>query len=234
VNESLATSGLPLPPPAQRLGGRARSDDAAYISSAIDDVRFLELECGLSVKSSLLDIGCGQGRLLHGIVRCFGGLARYVGIDANEVYFSWLQTHLAPILPFAAFHRVAYRNERYNPREDQCALDVPFSDTFDCVTMLSLFTHMRLVDVRRYLGFVKRSLSEDGSAYLTIFVEDGVEAEIENPDNYGRKQWSGPLHCVRFNRQVFERAVRDNGLGVHLFRHHPHGRVGSLYILKHA
>jgi len=78
---------------------------------------------------------------------------------------------------------------------------------------------MLLSEVVRTAGFVM----------LTAFTEDAVPDETENPEGY-LQDWSGPLHCVRINRETFEGLVRQNGFSISVAEH-GQGRP-SLYVLE--
>jgi SAM-dependent methyltransferase len=223
-----ATPPLPLPPAAMRWGGPRYRDDAVFLSSAAGGARLLERECGVSAASRVLDIGCGQGRLLHGLLAHFGAIGRYVGLDVHAPSIRWLKENVEPVAPYARFHRVAVRNERYNP-QGAGSLDLELDERFDCVTLLSVFSHMRLDDIAGYLAFIERHLDADGRVQLTAFVEDGVEPETENPANYYR-DWTGPLHCVRLNRQGFEALAWRSGLQVARFRYRTTNDGQSSYV----
>jgi cyclopropane fatty-acyl-phospholipid synthase-like methyltransferase len=224
---------LPLPPAEMRWGGPRYRDDEVYITSGVRNARMLQAECGIGPDCRILDIGCGQGRLLNGLLNCFGRIQRYVGIDVHEPSIRWLQENVAPVAPFAAFHHVPVRNERYNPKGWGKLTDLDFPEPFDYVTLFSVFSHMRLNDITNYLAFIRSVLAYDGKVFLTAFVEDDVPIETENPEGYHQK-WSGALHCVRLNRQEFEQRTRRAGLQIELFRHRAEHTIQSSYVLSVA
>ncbi|MFM9847689.1 MAG: class I SAM-dependent methyltransferase [Hyphomicrobiaceae bacterium] len=193
------------------------------------NVKVLEDACGITRASRVLDIGCGQGRLLNGLVEVFGSVQKYVGVDVHAPSIAWLQENIAPVAPFAEFHLSAFRNERYN-RSGADSFDLQVSGEFDCITLLSVFSHMWLRDIQVYLQFIRRHSADGGKVYLTLFVEDDVEAETENPVGYYR-EWKGPLHCIRLNRQSFERLVAAADLQVERFRYRHTADGQSSYVL---
>ena len=56
-----------LPPSKYRMGGKHFKNDAAFIKTAVRDVKRLEKYAGLTKDSRLLDWGCGAGRLAVGV-----------------------------------------------------------------------------------------------------------------------------------------------------------------------
>ena len=62
-----------LPPKTLRWGGPRYHDDEVYLRSGEANARLLNQSCGLSKESHVLDIGCGPGRLLTGILSAYEG-----------------------------------------------------------------------------------------------------------------------------------------------------------------
>lgn len=209
-----------------RIGVPSRRADEEFLASAVEDADKLALFCGVGPHSSILDVGCGQGRLLYGIVERFGHVERYVGVDVAAKSIEWLNENAT--LPFAEFHHIDYQNERYND-QGSTELNWPELGTFDCAVLLSVFTHMRLSDIKRHLELLSGPVPPSGYVLLSAFVEEGVPDEEENPEGY-LQAWKGPLHCVRLNRQTFENLAAQNGFAVSTVQHQE-GRP-SLYALQ--
>jgi SAM-dependent methyltransferase len=228
VFAAMVNDSFPLPPADLRWGGARYQDDAAYLDSALGVAGRLVEDCGLSPASSVLDIGCGQARLLRGLLGTIGVIRSYLGADVHRPSIEWAQRYLR--LPYASFRLIDFPNARYNPHGHTPSL--PDMGMFDCVVLISVFSHMHLDDISLYLRFIKRSLAPGGSVYLTAFVEDNVPLETENPGGYVAPS-SGPLHRVRLNRQHFEQLIVQAGLGVKIFRYAAHD-AQSAYRLVHA
>lgn len=222
---------LPLPPAEMRWGGPRYRDDETYIKSGQKNARMLAELCEVNANSRILDIGCGQARLLHGLISHLGQVQRYVGLDVHKPSIDWLQGQIAPAAPFTAFHLLAVQNERYNKNGGRANAiwDVKLENQFDCITLFSVFSHMPLADVQEYFKYMHSVIADDGRVFLTAFVEDDVEDETENPDNYHR-EWKGALHCVRLNRQVFERIAREEGFQVQYFKYRHTNDGQSSYV----
>lgn len=220
---------IPLPPVNLRWGGSRYRDDDVYIQSAIQNLRMLERQSGLSEKSRILDVGCGPARLLTGILNHYGSVPKYVGIDVYQPAIEWLRKELAPSVPFAEFHHIDFPNARYNPKGSVPKIDLSLGE-FDCITLVSVFSHMKMDDIRTYLPFLKDHLANSGTIFLTAFVEDDVPPETENPEGYHR-EWKGALHCLRLNRQMFEREVINAGLQINRFEYRRTNDGQSRYLL---
>lgn len=224
-------SGTPLPPTAYRMGGKHFRSNEAFVSSAVSEVGRLE-SWGLDKDSRLLDWGCGAGRLAIGIREHWGSIAHYHGIDVQLPLVQWAQRHLAD--GSFAFTHVDASNARYNPY-GCIARAIPVSNgDYDAFYAYSVFSHMFGNDVYYYLKEMARLLSPSGFGFFTAFVEDGVEAERENPPAYGPLPWSGSLHCVRFERAYFGKLIDSAALRIEHFAHGEETDGQSLFVVRRA
>ena len=104
---------LPLPPGKYRMGGKHFKNDKAFIKTAVRDVRRLVKYCDLSEGSTLLDWGCGAGRLAVGVREDFGQIRDYHGVDIQPELIEWANENLAG--DGFRFTCLDVSNERYNP-----------------------------------------------------------------------------------------------------------------------
>jgi SAM-dependent methyltransferase len=224
--------GLVLPPPGiPRHGGK---DDAGYVHHAKENVRLARELAGLTVEDRVLDIGCGAGRFLTGMLATFGRVNEYTGIDVRRKVIVWCDAALTnPAWGRIRFEWVNVENPRYNNAQKPTRgveLRLPVADaSIDLTVLFSVFSHMRFDDTASYLKEIARVLDRGGRCYCTAFVEDGVETWAENPRGYLRA-WKGPLHCARFNRNAFEGLIADAGLTISHFARRP-SKLQSVYVL---
>jgi len=223
-------SKTPLPPSKYRMGGKHFKNDKAFIKTAVRDVKRLEKYCGLNPESSLLDWGCGAGRLAIGVKEYFPSIRDYHGVDVQRELIDWAQENLAS--EGYRFTYVDVSNERYNPDgspERTLSADPHSVDVFYAY---SVFSHMNAVDTAGYLELLGQALTTTGKAFVTCFVEEDVPDWDENPAGYGPLEWKGRLHCTRFSRQYFESLVNLGGLAVDRFEYGQETDGQSLYILR--
>lgn len=171
---------------------------------------------------SILDVGCGAGRLAYGLIGIAAPVERYEGVDVMAPPIDWCAQAISPGRPAYRFRTIDVYNERYNPGGARIATEsaLPFDDgSFDVVYAFSVFSHMLTADVRAYLGEFARLVRTGGVAMVTAFVEDDVPDETVNPPGYQDIAWGGALHGVRFARTHFERMVADAGLRIARFDH---------------
>jgi SAM-dependent methyltransferase len=143
-------------------------------------------------------------------------------VDVNASTIDWCQRHIAARHPGFQFTHLDLKNERYNPggREIDTRARLPLSDgSLEIIYLYSVFSHMQTAGVSAYLEEFRRLLVPGGRVFLTAFVEPGVPDEQVNPPGYGPLKWSGPLHCVRFERGFIEGLVRAQGLRIDQLEH---------------
>jgi SAM-dependent methyltransferase len=221
---------IPLPPPEIRMGGKHFQDDQDFMDRADRDVKMLIERAGLSTGSRLLDWGCGAGRLAIGVRHVLGQVEDYHGVDVQARLIDWASEHLTD--EHTRFTRVDLANDRYNPggaAEHTIPAD---DDSVDVFHAYSVFSHMGAEESQDYLKEIARLLAPDGRAWVTCFVEEDVPDCVENPEDYGPLAWDGPLHCVRYNREAFERMIAEAGLAVRGFLYGQETDGQSYYVLR--
>jgi SAM-dependent methyltransferase len=210
-----------LPAAHLRFCGPEFKDDAYFLASARAEAERLVARCGLAPGGRVLDIGCGPGRLAIGLIDRGVQVDEFHGIDAHRPSVQWCTRHLSPRNPAFRFEHVDVRNARYNPRgaAEDGAVRLPLADArYDVVYLYSVFSHMLPQGVREYLAEIRRALAPGGVLFFTGFVEEGVPEVSENPEGY-RQNWSGPLHCVRYERGFLSRMLAESGFRVEHFVH---------------
>jgi ubiquinone/menaquinone biosynthesis C-methylase UbiE len=129
------------------------------------ELRVLEME-GLAPTQTLVDFGCGTGRLAVHAVR-FLAAGRYVGIDIAE---SMLERAMSRV------HQVAPSPSCDVSFIKQTATAFPLPDaSVDWVCAFSVFTHMEHEDSYRYLCDARRIVRPTGRFVLSCLPIDTIE-----------------------------------------------------------
>lgn len=227
------TLSFTLPPKDIRFCTEEWQDDGFYFASAVQEVFRLKELCGLNEGTRFLDIGSGQGRLAIGLQAAYPKLTSYAGIDVHEPSVTWCKRYLER--PNFRFIHVDTSNERYNPSGKHRSAIPLDNDSCDIAFLYSVFTHMRLNDVRQHLGEIYRTLSPSGKCLLTIYVEEWPKPEEENPTDYLSELGAsvGALHRVVFDRKIFEEICDDASLSIDRFMYRSEGITKqSVYVLS--
>jgi SAM-dependent methyltransferase len=217
--------GILLPPPRLRPTKRGKMGEEIYFEATREEVDWMVENLGLSSESSMLDLGCGSGRIALGILDRVGEIREYQGVDVDERFLGWPQEYITPKHPNFQFTRLDLQNDYYNPQGEKMAqgFALPFADgEFDIICLFSVFTHMLTDDVRIYLEEFYRVLQPEGKVFMTANLEDGVPDVTENPVGYrGRYEYNNPLATVRYNREFFENLLEESGFRLEGYDHPP-------------
>ncbi|MCG6154846.1 class I SAM-dependent methyltransferase [Rubinisphaera margarita] len=210
--------GVRLPPHRLRFCGQEFRDDQFYLKSGLSEVDRLVDHCGLQESSSVLDVGCGPGRLAIALQQRFPNLRSYLGVDVHSASIQWCQRFLTTSPQFR-FLQLGMRNDRYNPEGSKHHPSTIPRSVFpagaaDVINLFSVFSHLPLEHVEFYLNEFADLLAPGGRIFLTAFLNPEASRNFaENPPARG-KTWSGPLHCVELGQQWFEDRARQAGLNV--------------------
>lgn len=186
----------------------------------------------------MLDVGCGVGRLYLAAKPYLTASDEYIGIDITERSIAICREKFAQ--SNVSFMHTLGSNRYYasNATEGDPRSWVLESGSFNLVTALSVWTHLREEDWKYYLAEVARVLAPGGKAIITFFVLDELyKPELKSskkslfypqPENkwifdrqaYESKDWKYPSWAevpevaVGVPKHTFDQEVRNAGLEV--------------------
>lgn len=137
---------------------------------------------GLRPSDSVLDVGCGVGRMAVPLTRHLEAGAGYEGFDVVAREVDWCRRHITPRHPNFRFMLLDVRHPRYNPSGsvEPAAVVLPYADaSFDFAFFTSVFTHLLAAEWNRYLEELARVLRPGGRFLGTYFLlNDDSRARI--------------------------------------------------------
>lgn len=172
---------IPLPPVNLRF---MREDDTRLVTQGQELGRLLFMH-GLPAEGTLLDIGCGYGRLAIGLLHDDLFRGRYIGFDILGRHIGWCRQNLSKVDRRYRFVHLDALNERYNPKGtlDPDALTFPApAGTVDLACAFSVFTHLYRPTIQRYLAEVERVLRPGGVAVTTWLLFDAARMDAVKAD----------------------------------------------------
>jgi len=172
---------------------------------------------------SVLDVGCGQGRMARPLVGFLSGNGSYDGFDIVKPGIEWCQDHYKDV-PNFTFRHANIINARYNAGGDVAAKDYVFpypDNSFDRVFLTSVFTHMFKEDVANYLSEIQRVLKPGGRSVITWFIMREAAFDANAPDLdfahvYDEVTWttlkSNPEAALAFDKTFILKLYESCGL----------------------
>src|SRR5215471_10199329 len=149
---------------------------------------------------SVLDVGCGIGRMAAGLCNYLNDKGTYNGFDVVKRGIIWCNRHIARKHPNFRFAHSDVFNKAFNARGKIKAAEYKFSypdDSFDYVFAYSVFTHMTGNDLENYLKEVARVLKPQGRCLITYFLlntesYDSIKRRTSSIDfkPYSKESWS--------------------------------------------
>lgn len=127
----------------------------------------------------VLDAGCGYGRVAVPLTTYLRD-GSYAGFDVSRRSIRWCERHITRRFPAFRFTHVDVRNRHYNPSGlvEPEEFVFPFgSASVDVVFASSLFTHLTLGALRRYLAEASRVLVPGGRFVASFFLLNAESSE---------------------------------------------------------
>ena len=162
----------PLPIPPVELRELVGPTDPAAFDNPTGDPVFGGL--GATGYRSVVDFGCGCGRLARRLAQQRDRPTRYLGFDLHPEMVAWCNENLATRLPGFEFHHHDVFNVSFNP-DPALPRTAPIPAESGSATLLiawSVFTHLLQSQLEWYLSEVRRVLAHDGVAVTTWFLFD--------------------------------------------------------------
>jgi len=196
--------------------------DESFLATADELYSLLVTRGDLAPDATVLDIGCGYGRLLYGLTRG-GWHGRYVGVDVLATHVEWCRDNLGDGDRVRFLH-ANVQNGRYNPGGTlrPAELDLPVREA-DVVALFSVFTHMWPDDVVSYLRLCRQVLAPEGRVVATFFLDNWRLRRLERrglpryvlPHRQWPARWHSekdPLHVIAMSERWVRRSARRAGL----------------------
>jgi SAM-dependent methyltransferase len=123
---------------------------------------------------SILDFGCGCGRVARQLIQQEHCPEHYIGVDIHAGMINWCRENLTPAAPGFNFIHHDVFNLGLNPGKDKPLFhSLPVEDrTISLMVAWSVFTHLLESQTEFYLQEAARVLRPDGILWSTWFLFD--------------------------------------------------------------
>ncbi len=178
---SAGVAALPAPSSSLVATTQGQGDVDAYRSSIVGSFLTMEsLLCAAGADParvrSVLDVGCGTGRLLVGW-HVDSPARRLVGTDLNGTLIDWDRANLGSVATWDV-------NGLHPP------LPYPAS-AYDLVILASVFTHLSLGNQKAWLGEIRRLVAPGGHAVVTLHGSVYADVLLREPAAAARFRSAG-------------------------------------------
>jgi len=169
--ESYAAEGpVALPPDhGERIG------DGDYRAIGNEFLGLLVKLAELKPHHTILDLGCGLGRVSQPLVHYIDDDGEYLGLDINFENVEWCRNNIASQRDNFHFRHIDVNHPLYNPGGscllEHCVLPVT-DESVDVVAMISVFTHLPGPAAQRAFSEVYRVLKPGGRLFATFFLAE--------------------------------------------------------------
>ncbi len=169
IDRYCQASGDLVPP--KRLSSQYGSGSHAEVG--LEFFRHLLDHARLTRSSSVLDVGCGIGRVALPLTAYLGRDGRYEGFDVVRDGVEYCTRVFTPRFRNFSFAHADVFNSYYNPDGSTAPEDYRFvypDDSFDVVVSTSVFTHLKPAAIEQYLRETHRVLKPGGVSLHTYFL----------------------------------------------------------------
>lgn len=128
---------------------------------------------GLEPHHSVLDVGCGIGRMALPLTGFLNEKGSYEGFDIVESGIKWCNRHISSKYPNFRFQYTGLYNQLYNTfnKVDAGNFVFPYADArFDFVFLTSVFTHMMPAEVENYINQIGRVMKPGATCLMSFFI----------------------------------------------------------------
>ncbi|MCP4443321.1 MAG: class I SAM-dependent methyltransferase [Aureispira sp.] len=121
---------------------------------------------------SILDVGCGIGRVAVPLTDYISNEGSYHGFDIMQQGIDWCKKNISSKYSNFYFKHASLQNDLYTLEgKDAAQFKFPYKDDcFDFVVLNSVFTHMIPSQFENYLSEIYRVLKFGGRCYATFFI----------------------------------------------------------------
>jgi ubiquinone/menaquinone biosynthesis C-methylase UbiE len=182
----------------------------------------------LKPDESVLDVGCGLGRMAMPLTGYLKDGGCYEGFDILSEGITWCKENITRTYPNFNFQVSDVYNKQYNPTGKYKASQYkfPYYDAqFDFVFLTSVFTHMLPPDMKNYLSEIKRVMKKGGRCFITFFLLNEESMQLINEgqsredfrNDYGEYRTvdiNVPEYCVAYSENFIMELYRDCGLEI--------------------
>ncbi len=214
-------------PPLEFMNKIGSHDKAHFVNNMKGVFAELYDRFKLNENFSILDIGCGCGRLTYPFAKLIKN-GKYFGIDVWEDGINMLKAKFSNENNLNFYTLKANNNYYYEEFDKDILNDFKMpeikSSEVDLTFAISVFTHLTKNDVTSYLKEINRILKSGGCAYITCFIIDsyfhqyvertGMHKGVKLSENGCYYAYSKQDFFAGYELEYFKKFVESSGLKI--------------------
>jgi ubiquinone/menaquinone biosynthesis C-methylase UbiE len=150
-----------------------------FIEFGKHQLSLLQQYTSLAPSNEVLDIGCGLGRTAAAFTEYLTPYGSYHGFDVVEYGIEWCKDRIGSDHSNFKFTHVPLYNDLYRATgKDAASFKFPYEDaSFDLQYSFSVFTHMKIDEIKNYLLEMQRIKKPGGQCFSTFFLYNDVNED---------------------------------------------------------
>ncbi len=169
-----------IPPESIRTWVGPFKDADVFTKSGQQTFNILKEYANISPSQTILDAGCGCGRVALLLLHFLSDAGKYYGFDICPEHIDWCKKNISVSFPDFHFAHVDVKKKLYNPngKYQLKEMTLPYSENmFDIVYAHSLFTHMVDHEMKYYINELSRVIKPTGTFYASYYLINSKTAE---------------------------------------------------------
>jgi ubiquinone/menaquinone biosynthesis C-methylase UbiE len=177
----------------------------------------------------VLDVGCGIGRMSVPLTDYLSENGAYYGFDIVKKGVDWCKSNISTRYKNFHFEHSNIYNKMYNPSGSEKSAEYRFKyedDSFDFIFLTSVFTHMYLEDINKYLNEISRVLKPGGRCLITFFLINEISQTLimsglstqkliyQLDDGSYIKDKNIPENAIGFKEEKIKMIFKNNSLRI--------------------
>lgn len=152
-----------------------------YLNEGEKHLTYFQELADLQPDYSVLEAGCGTGRMALPLTRFLNNKGEYQGFDDAKGDINWCKKNISEKHPNFHFQYTESKNRTSgtSTNADAAHFVFPYDDAkFDFVFLSSVFTYLKPADVENYINEIGRVMKPGATSLMTLFIVNCVSEDL--------------------------------------------------------
>ena len=202
-----------IPPETIRTWVGPFKNATAFLKSGRQTFNLLKEHAKLSPSHTVLDAGCGCGRVALHLLDYLNDAGEYFGFDICPEHIDWSTENISQSFPNFYFTHIDVKKRLYNPtgKFQLKEIILPYAEnTFDLICAHSLFTHMLPDEMEHYISEFSRVIKPNGAFYASYYLMNDKTTEGVRKETAAFNFKYRVGECFTFDKETPEEGIAQN------------------------